>query len=355
MKYILVLFYFISFTLFAKNTEVTLIIPDKKGPVFWQFVSDVSKSAAKNLNINLEIIYTNSHRFALKNTIDEILKRKVKPEYIIFRPFLGNTAQVFNQLERHKVKFVTLEQAFDGRIKQIIGTPQHKYKYWLGEVIYDNKAGGELLLNTLIHEQRKRSSDEMIYVTAIGGDFDKVSKDREDIFNRLSQLENPKKIFVNQVIPMYWNPNNLEQRFPALQKRYPKTNIYWCAGDQLALKVLALANHPSKLIIGGFDWLPIMLKKIKSQEVTASVGGHFLMVAKALIKIVDYESGHNQFLTSPQLHKLEIITIDNVDSHISFFEDKGWNQIDFNLYLHANNKNTPILTTQHLINQIIPQ
>jgi hypothetical protein len=44
-----------------------------------------------------------------------------------------------------KIPFITLEQGFSPDDAKNIGKPQNKYKYWLGQIIYDNKASGELL------------------------------------------------------------------------------------------------------------------------------------------------------------------------------------------------------------------
>ncbi len=114
MKFLTIFIIFFSSYAYSatKHTDVILLIPDKQGPLFWQLVSDISKAASLSLKVNLEIIYSNSNRFSLRHNIDEIVKRKKKPDYLIFRPFLGNTIIVFDQLEKNKIKFVTLERAF---------------------------------------------------------------------------------------------------------------------------------------------------------------------------------------------------------------------------------------------------
>jgi ABC-type sugar transport system substrate-binding protein len=57
---------------------------------------------------------------------------------------------------------------------------------------------------------------------------------------------------------MLWEPKIITEHFSAMIKRYPNTNAYWCAGDQMALTVLEehqkVSNKP--LIISGFDWTP---------------------------------------------------------------------------------------------------
>jgi ABC-type sugar transport system substrate-binding protein len=108
-------------------------------------------------------------------------------------------------------------------------------------------------------------------------------------------------------------------------ERYPHTNIFWYGGDQLALasseQYQQLINKPT--VWGGFDWLPDALLKIQQGKLTASVGGHFLMGAIAISKIVDYQHGIDRFSAQPRFYDFEVITKDNVDSDLNFMQQKS--------------------------------
>lgn len=353
--FLLVVVYFFACSTFASKLKITFIVPDDKDALFWQLVNDVGETTANSLNIELEIIYTEINRFALKAAIDNITQRHTKPDYLIFRPLYGNTSAVFKQLEAAKINFVTLEKAFPPDVEARIGKPQEKLKHWLGQINYDNKAGGELLFNAMFYEHSKKSADEIMYVIGIGGDFDKVSKDRQLVLEKIRSTGDKKKIIINQIFPLHWQPALIQQRFPLMTQRYPNTNAYWCVGDEMALELLKAhkKNIGTPIIIGGFDWLPSMLKKIKEKEIVASVGGHFLMLSLAIIKIVDYDNGVNTFLNLPFLNKYELINIENVDRHFTFFEQKSWHQIDFSKFLHSTHKYTgPDLTVNELLMEV---
>lgn len=177
MRFILlVILSIMTLKAFATGINVTLIIPDGKGPQFWQMVSTISKASAKSLHVNLEIIHHDPHRFASKEAIEGIIQRKITPDYIIFFPYNAIAVNLFNQLESAKIPFVTLEQTFTDNIKLKLGNVREKYQYWLGEITYDNKAGGKLLLNTLIDAHKKVSHNKITYITGIGGDYDSVAK-----------------------------------------------------------------------------------------------------------------------------------------------------------------------------------
>ena len=350
--YLIIAFSIMTLPSFAKNINVSLVIPDGEGPIFWQLVSEVSMAAAISLKVDLEIIHHDPNRFASKEVIDEIAQRKVKPDYVIFFSFVGNVSAAFEQLESVQIPFVTLEQIFSGDAKKAVGNVREKYKYWLGQIVYDNRSGGELLVKAMIKAHKIKYPNETLYITGIGGDFDGVAQDRQAALEDMMEDKGNSGVLINQIIPMYWNPTLIHDRFPMMQKRYPKTNAYWCASDQMALEILKenQAMSSSPMIIGGFDWIPDALKKIKNKEITASVGGHFLMVAHALIKIVDYHNGVDRFLTPPLLQQYEVITVNNVDQYLPFLENKRWNKTDFSKYLFSkHNELTPMLTVKNLM------
>lgn len=349
---IIVLVTTLLFSQFASAINVILIIPDKKGPAFWTMVHEVSAASAKSLNIELEVIYGGENRFITLEIIEGIIARKIKPDYIIFRPFHGNTTSVFDQVEAKGILFVTLEQAFSGKEAMALQQPKQKYKHWIGEIAYDNVNGGMLLLNTLLKEHKIRHPDVKPSIIGIGGDFDNLSLSRQQVFKNLANSDD---IGLNQIFPTYWDPKNISNNFGMMIERYPHTNIFWCAGDQLALETFEqhqqLVNKPT--VVGGFDWLPDALLKIQQGELTASVGGHFLMGAIALTKILDYQYGIDRYSASPNLYDFEVITNENVDRYLDFIQQEKWQEVDFNQFSAFKMGHEPKpLTMENIIDSI---
>ena len=327
-KKIFAILMFCLFSQFAFATKIILVIPDEEGPAFWNMVHQVSAASAKSLDVELEVIYGGANRFATRSIIDNIVARPIKPDYLIFRPFHGNAVATFERIEARGISFVTLEQAFSGEEAKKLQHPKQKYQHWIGEITYDNVRGGELLLNTLLAEQRIRSPTIKPSIIGIGGDFDNLSLSRQQV---LTNIELSNEGNLNQVFPTYWDPQNVASNFAMMSKRYPDTNIFWCAGDQLALEALKqfqlLSNKP--IVVGGFDWLPDALLKIQQGEYTASVGGHFLMGAIAITNILDYQHGIDRFLTHPNRYDFEVITKENVSSYLNFMNQQKWQEVNF--------------------------
>jgi ABC-type sugar transport system substrate-binding protein len=156
---------------------------------------------------------------------------------------------------------------------------------------------------------------------------------------------------------MNWDAGLIQERFLPMLTRYPQTNIYWCASDTMALEILNQhkINALPPSTIGGFDWQADALKKIKAGELAASVGGHFLMVADALVKIVDHHKGMDRFLSSSTATNYELITAENVDQYLPFLEGEHWRKADFSKYLFStSNQPRRSLNIENLIADALP-
>ncbi|MBU3003669.1 ABC transporter substrate-binding protein [Paraglaciecola arctica] len=332
--------------------RVILIIPDKEGAAFWDMVYQASFASAKSLGMSLEVIYGGDNRFTTLAIIEDIVTQPSQPDYLIFRPYHGNTANVFDTIEAKGIDFVTLEQAFADNETTELLKPKQKYKHWIGEVAYDNVSGGALLLKALIDAHLSQHPDIKPSITGIGGNFDYLSRTREQSLNALYRRND---IDLNQIFPTYWDPQNIATNFETILKRYPHTNIFWCASGQLTLKTLQqyqlLSNKPT--VIGGFDWLPEALLKIQQGELTASVGGHFLMGAIAMTKIFDYQHGVDRFSNHNALYDFEVINKNNVTEYLDVVQHQKWQKVDFGKFSEFKaGKNLQTLNMQNIINSL---
>jgi ABC-type sugar transport system substrate-binding protein len=322
----------LHFSCLGASLKVSLVIPDNADSSFWAMVVATSQSVADDLDVQLDVHYSDTNRFATRSAIEAITQQQDKPDYIIYRPLQGNAIEVLDILEASEIPFVTLEQGFNDAEQAQIGQPQQKYQYWLGTVIYDDVAAGDLLSQALLTQHHLNKPNKKMSITGIGGGFDRVSVARQLSLTPSSKRNN--EIIVNQIFPMSWSVENVKQQFPQVHKRYPNTDAYWCVADIFALTIIeqfslgtVATNAP--ILIGGFDWLPEALDKIKSGEMTASVGGHFLMAAKALLDIVEYHKGTDTRFEQKPMAKFELIDQSNVELYHPFIKQLPWPEIDY--------------------------
>ena len=336
---------------FAKDLKIALIIPQAQNNNFWQLVENFSVAASEDLNIKLDLVHADNNRFAIKAAIQNLLNNGEKPDYLIFRPFSGNAQPLFQLLEDNKQKFVTLEQAHLDDDTTKLGQPGEQFTYWIGEVLYDNWQAGYLLADTLINMAPKKLRN--INLLGFGGRRDFVSIQRNK--GLIAAVEKHRNAHLHQVFTMHWDSSIVRKRFAKIASRYPDTNIIWSSSDIMAIEAKKQALKNKELaftpIIGGIDWMPVALKKIAQGEIEASVGGHFLMGAQAIIKVIDYHNGLDRFRGENTKQKYSVITAKNVENYIYFIEHEYWKDIDYALFLHSQNNTHYEFTIEQLLIQ----
>lgn len=345
MKKIVILFYLLlSFPAYC--IDVVFIDPTIDNSPFWKQVIDVAEPAAKNLNIQLKIYNSGGHRLYQKKTINQIINQKNKPDYLIFLPFDGTVVDTFTKLEQAKIPFITLERPIFSDVQELLGQPRGKYKFWLGEIYHDNKSAGQLLAKALISASKStQPSSDISNVIGITGGFSGQSNRRNaGLISELEQHTND--FYLAQIINAHWQRKLASDKFNGLLQRYNDIVIAWTAADIMALGVADIAKTRGKIInenlfIGGFDWAPEALQAIKNDEYTASVGGHFMQVAWALVKIYDHANGKPSFainLNKPS-YQLQLIDRNNIDNYQVLFNNPDWSKVDYRQFTLSDNTN----------------
>ena len=207
-------------------------------------------------------------------------------------------------------------------------------------IYYDDKQAGALLAENLISSGKSKGYASL-FITGLSGDNSEISVNREKgLFTNLNE-----QIQLNQVVRTLWDPVKSQAIVPSILKRYPKTNVFWTASDEIALAVkhaLSKGGYRKEMLIGGIGWTPKAINAIKNNELTASVGGHFMQGAWAVIKAFDHSQGYQAFSiqnSQPLLH--QAINKDNINQYQMLANNPNWKQIDFTQFsLFLNKKIT---------------
>ncbi|MBL4631738.1 MAG: ABC transporter substrate-binding protein [Paraglaciecola sp.] len=316
--------------------EVAFINPTKDDSPFWQRVNQVAISAANDLNIQLKIYNSGGHRLFQKQVINQIIKQETKPDYIIFLPFDGTVQDTFTKLEQANIPFITIEKTVFTDVNLDLGHPGGKFKFWLGAIYHDNKKAGQLLANSLFKASNNNQPiTDSFNVLGITGDFSGQSSDRNA--GLITELEQQSRNFaLAQIVNAHWERKLAADKFNGLLKRYSNISIVWAAADIMALGVVDIAEQQGKIInkdlfVGGFDWAIEALQAIKENRYTASVGGHFMQTAWALVKIYDHNNDKPVFINGSKSPSFELQLIDrnNIDNYQVLLNKPDWSKVDF--------------------------
>ncbi|GHF91728.1 ABC transporter substrate-binding protein [Thalassotalea marina] len=315
--------------------NVVFVNPSVPGTPFWDRVTAVAKAAAQDLSINLEVVYGEDNRISNLEVIEELAARKNKPAYVIFMPFDGTAERMFGSLNASKIPFITVERTLQISEQQKIGFPGEIFEYWIGEVFHDNEYAGNLLAERLIAEAKKHNPEQNLVAIGISGSFSGESSDRTRGLERA--IADHKEVQLAQVVPAIWSRERSRHIIHQLTSRFGKIDVAWAASDGMALGILDSVksghgtNINKDMKIGGIDWTGEGIDRIRAGELTASVGGHFMQTAWALVKIYDQEHGKTIFKGGDmgRTYDLEIIDRSNIHLYGILSKKVDWTKVDF--------------------------
>lgn len=324
---------------FSCNAQYFVFVnPSNKADPFWNYATKLAIATASDLNIKLEVAYSDANRIHQSDLISEIAKRREKPTAVIFLPYDGSIMRSFSALEEANIPFVTLEQVFNRQMFPTLGRAMENYSNWLGEYNYNNQKAAVELTSYLVHQANiKLADNSRIFSIGIGGDFYQSSIKRMEGFSMVVHAN--KNVVLNHVLPAGWQREKAKDLFHQLHRKYSKTNLVFCASDQMALGVIEAAKEYNlafnkEFFVGGFDWFPETLVAIKNDEFTASMGGHYILVSKAIIDLYDHFKGISPYTKGSTEYRvpLSIIHKDNIAMYLPLLVPFENTSIDFTIF-----------------------
>jgi ABC-type sugar transport system substrate-binding protein len=324
----------LSFNATAKTDaiQVLMISPSYKSDPFFSQVDEVARYAAASLGFELTLLHGDGNRLIQKKILQSYLKER-KPDYLILQAYPGTGQELFDYLHRQQIPTITLEHILLDKEQPLVGRPGEKYPYWLGEIYHNNQEAGQLLMQALLKKCHASASSGFSDVVGVNGAYGFESDQRAAGAEAAVKTTPPFKL--QQIVHANWVRDVAYTQTLQLMRRYPQSRVIWSASDWMALGAIeALQSQQldvNDFCIGGFDWIPAAVEKIREGELTASVGGHFLMAAWAMVAIYDHHQGKlpTGLLSDKPAFSLELLTKENFERYEPLLHLESWRQIDF--------------------------
>ena len=343
------------FTLSVNATQVVLVNPSLPGNPFWDRVTSAFVAAGEDLSFKTKVIYGKDDRLSYYQAITDLITASRKPDFVLLSPYSGNAFATFELLEKHKIPFVTLERTLATKEQKLLDKPGKRFTQWLGEIYHDNVHAGRLLSDTLIDIAKQKHPDSALRIVGLSGSHSGESSYRAQGLIESVKKQTDKTLL--QIVPAYWSPIKAEQVYQDLLKRYKDIDIVWAASDGMALGALkASEKHQNKapIIAGGIDWTKEAINSIDQGRLAASVGGHFLQAAFALVKLYDYQHQVEDAFAinaKDQSYKLAVVTKNNLSNYAFLQNQIEWQRIDFKHLTKTYNANNNYIFA---IDDIVP-
>lgn len=347
------LFFFPVFSSAQEKIRVAFINPgfsDTTNPTgeFWTSVSSFMKAAAEDLDIELEILYSDRNHMKMSRLARQVISRSTPPEYLIVVNEKLSAEQMVIDADQAGVKVLVILNRFEGDQLKTMGQPRDKYKHWIGSLIPDNHYAGYQIAKLLIDRSLQaglKASDGHLHILGFSGDYStQASVDR--VAGLKQAVSEYRDVNLKQIIHCNWSKDVARSKTPTVLERYPQISAIWGANDPIALGALegaiAAGRTPGKdIFLGGLNWDVPGLEKVKNGEMVTSLGGHFMTGGWALILLYDYHHGHDFAAQGTRLQYKIFGSLDsrNIDHFLNTFGDRDWNKIDFTRFSKVLNPN----------------
>ncbi|WP_372370402.1 ABC transporter substrate-binding protein [Candidatus Uabimicrobium sp. HlEnr_7] len=348
-----VLFIFLLFvSVYSEEFRVTFVNPGKQGEIFWDQVCDFMKAAAEDLDIDLEILYSERDHLRMIELAAEVCKRQNKPSYLIIVNEKQAAGKMLQHAKKYNVKTFLLLNILTKEQKKVHSTPRKKYSHWIGSLRPDNEKAGFDIAKSLCVRATK-IIDGKIDAIGVAGDYVTPASMRR-ILGLKRLMKRYPQIKLKQVIHSHWQQRKAYRQLKGLLRRYPKTKIIWTANDPMALGAIQAAKEQGlkpgrNIFVGGLNWSKEALEKIVTGDLITSVGGHFMAGGWALVMLRDYHEGRDfAKIGLQQLVYMGTIDRSNVKKYLFYFGDQNWNKINFRKFLRKKPQQKYQFTIQKL-------
>lgn len=329
----------------ATRPHVTFLNPGKADETFWLLTSQTMAAAARQLNIDLEIVYAERNRQALQRLGKEIIERPVKPDYLVLVNEEAAAVPLVTAADAAGIKVLLFSSTLTGNDAQRFGEPRTELKNWIGSLLFDMRSAGYRMAKALVEDARARKAagnDGKIHLLALGGDErTPTSIDRNAGFN--DYVSNQPDVVVDRFLYANWNAADAE----SLAGRYldwaQRSGIrmagVWAANDPMALGTIEAADKRG-LKAGrdygavGLNWSPAAIEKVRNGEMILTDGGHFFGGAWTMVMLRDFADGCDFAVPSSQL-TVQTSALDRQipDAVVDLIRDRQFDRIPYRTFL----------------------
>lgn len=308
--------------------------PGGKGDPFFQPMEDFMRAAADDLGFELVTYYGDRNHVVIDESVKKIFRSSPLPDYVVGMNARGSGQQLLDLAEANGVKTVLINQGFLGEKKVRVGDPGTRYSQWLFEYLPDDVNAGYLLGKRLILDAVAHGltgPDGMVNLVAISGHETSPASTLREKGLRQAVAEHPRAKLL-QTAHAGWKRDRATDLTSGLLRRYPDVTVVWSASDVMALGVVdgmrTLGMEPGRdLLTGGIDWAAPGMDSVAAGIFDATVGGHFMDGAWALVML--YDVLHGVEVAPSSKSRFSTLTAKNVNIYRDRFEAGDWGQIDF--------------------------
>ncbi|WP_051085782.1 ABC transporter substrate-binding protein [Neomegalonema perideroedes] len=333
----------------AEARSVVFINPGKRGEVFWELVAQTMKTAADQLDLKLEVLWSERNKLTMRDLGLSVVARPEKPDFLVLVNEENAAPPILAAAEQAGVATIFISSPLSpeelARVERDHGPTEHL----LGALEPDMKAAGWRMAERLVAAAEAaglRDADGALHLLALAGDeITIVSTQRTQ--GMLDYVATRPDVTVDRLLYANWNraeAETLASRYLGFMRaRGIKPAGVWAANDPIAMGAIdALKKSGLKpgedVFVVGLNWSAEALDLIEKNELLLSDGGHFLAGGWVMVMLRDLVDGCG-FLSpeSPRLERFETSALDKATEPelLKILRGGALERIDFTKFLTA--------------------
>jgi ABC-type sugar transport system substrate-binding protein len=349
-----------SISVQAEPIRVGFLCQAPEGDPFWELVVEAMEAAAADLNIDLEVKYIQIREtYTFKRLGSHFLKQEPKLDYLITKYVRLVTAEHIQEAQKFGTEVFVINSDVPEPEQTVVGSlPREKYPNWIGHFVPDDRQAGYDQAQMLIKSYKQAAGSEKDKVIHILGleaiDDSTVGENRKAGLN--DYVKSNTDVVLEGIKRIGDANSSTKTEVAKVLIPHPDIEAVWTSQEELAWGAVqyfeAADKRPGKdVYIGGFDWGDNSARAIADGRITASMAGHFMEGAWALVLLYDYHNGID-FDRDPGVRMntpLSVINADNFKHYVALTQQGGLDEIDFRKF---SKKYNPDLKTYNFnINQ----
>jgi ABC-type sugar transport system substrate-binding protein len=303
--------------------------PQASGPMSRAAV-DFMTIAAAQLGIKLEVLHANHDHLLMIRHAQAVAARVGSPDYVVLVNDKMAAPAMFDALAPSPARLFVIHSDVTDEQRRDTGNERERYPRWIGSAAPDNTRGVFRLAQAL-HNALGARPIRALGIT--GPHSTPVSNERaRGLTDYVASVPGAR---LEQLVYGDWSELDGHRKAWVLLARYPEANLVWAANDEMAMGALQAANgHNASVVAGGMGGWTRALRSIADDGLTATLTGHHLIGAWALVMLYDHANGIDFASDGGVRRKLDylhVVTRANLREYENTFGERE-RPIDFRRY-----------------------
>lgn len=293
-------FLYISLALFsavfgsgARAESVLFLSPGSTEETFWVSYSQFMQAAARDLKIDLKILYAQRNPELTLAQARLALQGPNRPDYLIFANEQYVAPQILRMAQGSGVKLFIVNAALTDNQQSLLGEREEH----IGSLVPNDEEGGYLMMKELIRLHPPVAPGEVIEALAFSGLKITPSAQLRERGMQRALAEHP-QVRLRQLVYSGWTQERAYEQARLLFARYPKVSLVWSANDEMAFGAMRALEETGKTpgkdaLFSAVNTSPAALRALVDGRLSALLGGHFTLGGWALVEVHDDNQGVN--------------------------------------------------------------